>query len=415
MPGGRKWALICGALGGALLIGYFASWVAIDRVEIGLSDFSATYVGATLLRQGDGASMYDQALQAQLRRVLDPADSGGNLPFVNPPLAAAVALPVTLFDLPTAYRLWGLLQVALVIAGLGLAVWAAPGRQALHREEVVAVALLALACVGTWRMLIQAQWDGVSAVGLGAAYACLRKNRPGAAGFVLAAASLIAKPQIALGLAAFVIGRRDRRLILGAAAGVGIAVLLSVLIAGIGGVAGFAGAVISTGTRFKLTSFASFIGVAAAVAGSTGAAYVLAGIGGLLALAAAAWLGSAVRARPARLEAGLAGAAILSVLATPHAYGHDLVLLVPAAAWCLATLVGAARQLAASVTPMAMAAWIAISAASAIDVVTGGAVPPGPLTPWALIAAAIMAGLVCARQGRLAGTAGVPSSVAATG
>jgi peptidoglycan/LPS O-acetylase OafA/YrhL len=115
-----------------------------------------------------------------------------------------------------------------------------------------------------------------------------------------------------------------------------------------------------------------------------------------MAMALAAALGSAVRARPDRLEAGLAGAAVLSVLASPHALPHDLALLVPPAAWCFAAL-AARRSRPAALLKAAILVWIALSAAAAADTVLDGQVPPGPLTPWVLIAAAALAVAVAVR------------------
>ena len=395
-----RWALMGGALCGALLAGYLAIWAGVGGVDIGRSDFTSTYVGATLLREGHGPSMYEQALQTPLHSQLDPAGHGANLPFVNPPLAAAMALPVTFLAPSIAYRVWGLLQLAMLIGGLWLAVRAAPGRERVRVPELAAIVLLSLACMGTWSLLIQGQWDGVSALGLGAAYASLRRGRPVAGGVILAVTSLIAKPQIALGLAAFMIGRRDRRLILGGIAGGVVAVGLSLLVAGPGGIAGFVSGLLSSTTRWQLSTFSSFIGIGSAILGSTGGAYLFAGITGLVALGTAAGLGAAVRDRPERLEAGLAGAAVLSVLASPHAYGHDLTLLVPAAGWCFTALVAERRRLSAPRISAPILIWVAISTAAAIDVATAGAVPPGPLTPWTLIAAAVLAAVAAFRQDR---------------
>ena len=390
-----NWTLVMGAVSAALLVAYLVAWVRIDGLEIARSDFTSTYVGATLLREGHGSEMYDQSLQTVLHSELDPADKGGNLPFVNPPLAAALAMPVSLLGLDAAYRVWSLVQLALLVVAVVVALRAAP-IQTLRRGQIAAIALLALASMGTWAMFIQGQWDGVSALGLATAYASLRRGRPATAGVLLAVTSLIGKPQLALCLAAFVVGRRDWRLIAGGLAGLAVCAGLSVLIAGTAGVAGFLGGLAGSLTRWQLTTFVSLVGIGAAVTGSTAGAYIVAAIGGAMAMALAAALGSAVRARPDRLEAGLAGAAVLSVLASPHALPHDLALLVPPAAWCFAAL-AARRPRPAALLKAAILVWIALSAAAAADTVLDGQVPPGPLTPWVLIAAAALAVAVAVR------------------
>jgi hypothetical protein len=386
------------AIAAAVLLAYVVLWLGAGAAQIGRSDFTSTYVGATLLREGQGGSMYDETLQAPLHAALIAPDREGNLPFVNAPLAAAVALPVSLLSLQAAYRLWSLLQLALLVGAVVVAIRAAPGRRSLPPLTLVAVGLGALACLGTLATLLLGQWDGLSALGLAVAYACLRGRRPATAGAVLAMTALIAKPHLALGLAAFVIGMRDRRLLLGAAGGVVASLLLSLLVASPAGIAGFVGAAIHSTTRWQLANMVSLVGISGAIAGNGTASHLLAAVGSVVAVAIAAALGSAARSRPARLEAALAGAAVLSLLASPHAYWDDLALLVPALAWsftALAARPGGAGRLGAGV----VAAWIAISVAAFVDIASDAARPWGVLTPWVLIGAAALAIATCYREG----------------
>jgi len=393
----RGRTLLAAAACAAIVVAYLALWLGVGAFQIGRSDFTSTYVGATLLREGHGASMYDETLQAPLHASLIAPDREGNLPFVNPPLAAALALPVSLLSLQGAYRLWSILQLALLVISVVVAIRGSPGWRALPRLTLVAIGLVALACLGTWATVLLGQWDGVSALGLAVAYWSLRRGRPATAGAVLAVSSLIAKPHLALGLAAFVLGWRDRRLIGGAVAGAVAAVALSLLVAGPGGVGGFVGAAVHSTTRWQLANMVSLVGIGGAIAGNGTAAHLLAGVAELAAIAAAAVLGSMVRGRPTRLEAALAGAAVLSLLASPHAYWDDLALLVPVAAWSL-TALAARRAGSGSLMTAVIAIWVAISLAAYLDIATGAAVPLGLLTPWALTAAAALAFAVCRRQ-----------------
>jgi alpha-1,2-mannosyltransferase len=393
----RRPALLAGGLCAAAVLAYIALWLQVGPFQIGRSDFTSTYVGATLLRDGHGSSMYDEALQAPLHASLIAPDREGNLPFVNPPLAAALAVPVSLLALPAAYRLWSILQLALLAIAVIVAIRASPGRRTLPPITLVAIGLFALACLGTWATLLLGQWDGVSALGLALAYASLRRGRPATAGAVLAVSSLIAKPHLALGLAAFVLGWRDRRLIVGALAGVVASVALSLLVAGPGGVAGFVGAAVHSTTRWQLANMVSLVGIAGSIAGNGTASHVVAAVAELAAVVLAAILGSAVRRHPIRLEAALAGATALSLLASPHAYWDDLALLVPAAAWSL-TALAAHRQGSGRLRIALPAVWVAISIAAFLDIASGAAVPVGVLTPWTLIAATALATAVCMRQ-----------------
>ena len=114
--------------------------------------------------------MYDEALQAPLHASLIAPDREGNLPFVNPPLAAALALPVSLLSLQAAYRLWSILQFALLVISVVVAIRGSPAWRGLPRLTLAAIGLAALACLGTWATLLLGQWDGVSALGLAVAY-----------------------------------------------------------------------------------------------------------------------------------------------------------------------------------------------------------------------------------------------------
>ena len=393
----RSGPLVAATLCGAMVVAYLVLWLGVGALQIGRSDFTSTYVGATLLREGHGGSMYDEALQAPLHAALIAPDREGNLPFVNAPLAAAVALPVSLLSLQAAYRIWSLLQLALLVGAVMVAIRAAPGRRTLPPLTLFAVGLGALACLGTLATLLLGQWDGLSALGLAIAYACLRGRRPATAGAVLAVTALIAKPHLALGLAAFVIGMRDRRLLLGAAGGVVASLLLSLLVASPAGIAGFVGAAIHSTTRWQLANMVSLVGISGSIAGNGTASHVLAAAGSLIAVVTAGALGAAVRGRPGRLEAALAGAAVLSLLASPHAYWDDVALLVPAAAWSL-TALAVRRDGGNSLRTAVIAIWVAISVAAYLDIATNAAVPAGLLTPWTLIAAAALAIVVCRRQ-----------------
>jgi len=96
----RGSAVLPAAIAAAVLLAYVVLWLGAGAAQIGRSDFTSTYVGATLLREGQGGSMYDETLQAPLHAALIAPDREGNLPFVNAPLAAAVALPVSYTHLP---------------------------------------------------------------------------------------------------------------------------------------------------------------------------------------------------------------------------------------------------------------------------------------------------------------------------
>jgi hypothetical protein len=386
------------AAGCLVLLAYVLLWARTSPLQTGRADFTNAYVGATLLRTGHAASMYSPALQDPLYlRLVAPLHTGV-LPYLEAPTAAALALPYTLLSLHIAYRLWSLTQLLLIAAAAGIAVWAAP-RRTVGRARLAANALLALGGAGTLMTLVLGQWDGLWALGLALVYMWLRQRRMGVAGFALGMTALVAKPQLALGLAALVLGWRDRRLLLGSIGGALTAVLLWLAIAGVGGVTGFVGAVVHSVGVWQPSVMVSFVGITGVLVGNTAAAHVLGAAGSLLLMGVGAAVGAALRGRPARLEAGLASAAFISLLAAPHAYPQDLAMLVPAAAWSLTAL---SATMPAGLWSAALLAWVATTLAVLLDIATRAAPPLGVLTPWSLIAAAALAVAVCLRQ------AGVP-------
>jgi hypothetical protein len=382
---------------GAVIVAYAVLWLHVDRTQIGRSDFTSTYIGATLLRQGHGSSMYSELLQTPLHATLIAPDHEGNLPFVNPPLAAALALPTTWLSLPAAYRLWSGLQFGLLVAATVVAIGATPGQRRLRPVTRLTAGLAAMASVGTVATLLLGQWDGFSALGLALTYAQIRRDRPTAAGAILAVTSLIAKPHLALGLAAFVLGRRDGRLIAGAVLGGAATAAASLLVAGPGGVAGFVGAAVHSTTRWSLANMVSAAGIGGSIFGNSAAAYVSTLVLALAAMAGAAGFGAASRTRGPRLEAALAGATLLSLLAAPHAYWDDLALLVPAAAWSFTGLV--AWHAGIRFWGAAVGAWLGVSLTAFLDI-AGAPDPWCALTPWSLIAAAVLAGVTCVHLSR---------------
>jgi hypothetical protein len=58
------------AIAAALLVAYAVIWTQVSSFDIGRSDFTAFYVGGTLLREGHTGDLYSQALQQPLHSAL---------------------------------------------------------------------------------------------------------------------------------------------------------------------------------------------------------------------------------------------------------------------------------------------------------------------------------------------------------
>jgi hypothetical protein len=379
-------ALLAGGLACALLLTYLALWLGVSRLEIGRSDFTSTYMGATLLRQGHGSRLYDESLQAPLHaRLIAPGDHEGNLPFVNPPGAALLALPVSALDLPAAYRVWSLLQVVLLALGVAAAVRAAPWPRSTPRGVRPAAWLLGVAGAGTANTLLLGQWDGLLTLGVGMAYASWRHDHNEAAGAWLAAVAVLAKPHLFFGVAAFLLGRRDRRALLGAVGGLAVVGALSLLLVGPHGMVDFARISLGGTDRWPLRSLLGFTGLFGSWLGNSASAHALAAVCSVVAVAACVVLGARSR-RVDMFEPTLAGTLVLSLVASPHLLGQDLALLAPAAAWLLAW----ARWPSAKGLRV-LVLWVLLNAVATLDFGNSQPAPPGRLVPIALALLGLLA------------------------
>jgi hypothetical protein len=140
----------------------------------------------------------------------------------------------------------------------------------------------------------------------------------------------------------------------------------------------------------------SFVGIPGSLLGNGISTHVLAAVASVVACAAAWRLGALARTDSSRLTIALAGATVLSLVAAPHAYAQDLVMVAPALVW-VAAWASNYRSAAARSTRTRLAAvfaaWALLSAVAVIDFLDGAVVPPGQLTAWVLV---IAGSAVCA-------------------
>jgi hypothetical protein len=373
----------------AALIAYAILWLQVSPARERGTDFSASYVAALLVTAGHGGQIYDQAAEAARHAAILLPGYRVNLPFITPPTTALLAVPLTLLDPGTAYRLFSLLQVLLLVAAVGVAARAGPWPERSRGARLVAAGA-GLAGTATLPLLLLGQWDGVCALGLTLAYASWRRDRPFSAGLWLALGFGIAKPHLAIGLLVFAIGRRDRRALLGMLAGAAAVIAISVAAVGPGATLGFLGASSFALGHTPAASTLGLLGLAASWLGSGGAANGIAVAGGVLGVAVCGVLGWRSRGHPDRLEATLAAAAALSLVIAPHLLAHDLVVLAPAFVWLAARTarIDWPHPWPGRCATLLVACWLVLALLVALDSGAGSAAPPGRLVPWGLIAAA---------------------------
>jgi Glycosyltransferase family 87 len=376
-----------------LLLAYYAiSWAQVTPLRERGTDFSASYVAALLLRDGKGAQLYNQQVEHAQHLTLLPAGTVIDLPFITPPTSALLALPLTLLDPGTAFRVWSVIELILLALAVWIAIRAGPWPASAGRSPRAATALMALAAGGTYAFLILGQIDGVAALGLAAAYVAWRRCHPAAAGFWMAIAFAATKPHLAIGLGVWLVARRDWRGLAGAVAGCAVIAAISLVLVGPGGLGGFVSAL---GFAAGNTPGASTLGIPGLVAswlGGGSVAVVIGLAGSLLALAGCWLLGARSRRVPQALEVSLAGAAALSLVASPHLLPHDLVILAPAFAWCAARAAAAdAARWPGLVTIRLIGAWAILGVLTLIDTGNAAPAPPGRLVPLGLLGIGIAA------------------------
>ena len=412
----RWFAAVLIALASIVLAHYAQVWTVVPASLAPTSDFAGTYVASTLIRSGEPAEIYDTTAERQALVASGAPVSHDNIPFENPPAAAVVTLPLTLLSAGTAWRTWSMLQLALMVLSLLLVARSAPWPAALPRLPRVAIVLVALAGFGTGLLFLEGQWDGVSVLGLAAAYALWRRDRPAAAGFALGFTAAIAKPQLVIGVAAYMIGRRDWRAAGGALAGAAVTIVIGLIGAGPHALTSFITA-IATPSNSPTAQMQGTTGLFGSLFGHGSGVFLLAVAAGIAAAAVAGWLGTVAHRRPDLFEPSLCGAVALSLFASPHLLGHDLTLLAPVLVAELAWLAGrpGERLWPGPATLGMIGLWVLLSFASQADLSQNTVGFPGRATPWVLllIAAACCALVTRAARPAVAGRERIPQSALA--
>lgn len=367
-----------------------------DALHRGRSDFAATYLTAQLWATDHSAPLYDQSLQAARFRTVS-LDPGGYLPFLNPPMAAVAAAPLTGLDFASAYFVWAALQAGLLLVAVGLAVSAAPWREATPRLVPLAAGSAALASAIVLAEVALGQYDALLTLGVAAAYRGWRRDRPALAGVALGLCAGLAKPHLAVGLGAFLVGRREWRALLGAAGGVLLWAVLSIIAVPWSTLTAYPRGALAGDPSTRPDGIIGIYGPSATLLGEGAAALAVAIVAGVLIAAAALWLGRRSRS-PGLLEVTLAGAVCASLLIPPHVRYYDLVLLVPLIPPLAARLAGAAERTWLRRVPALLLGWLLIGVVALAVDTPDGTIAAFTLCP--LLVVAMAAAVVMARRPR---------------
>ncbi|HKV31833.1 MAG TPA: glycosyltransferase family 87 protein [Candidatus Dormibacteraeota bacterium] len=331
------------------------------------SDFTINYSAGTLVRQGHFAAPYQQAeLGDMMRRVAPGGAIDPRLPFSLPLGAALPYVVLSLLPIELAFRLWQLITIAVMVIAVLLLQRAFP----LPRAPGLAVLGL-LAAIPTWATLTEGQptaWLVLGGAMVVSVLACDSPALAAGAGLLLAV-----KPQYLPVYLVILFAARRWRSLAGAVAGAGL-LLLSPLAGGGAGLIAMIHNALSANQVVAVRLNESWIGVIgpALPASFATAVAIILYLGVLAVLLVLAWR------RPAPVMGFAAFAGALTVLASPHALPHDLLILaVPA--W-LAILLYREGAL-----PNPLPGLLAVDIALLIDL-RGLDLPLGPVVMTAVVA-----------------------------
>ena len=340
------------------------------------SDFTINYSAGTLVRQGHFAAPYQQAdLGDMMRRVAPGGAIDPRLPFSLPLGAALPYAVLSLLPVELAFRLWQLVTVAFLLIAVVLLQRAAPTLPSPAGGVKIAVPGLAmvglLAAIPTWATLTEGQPTAWLFLGGAMVVAVLRADSPAmAAG---AGLLLAVKPQYLPAYLAILFAARRWRSVAAAAAGAGL-LLLSPLVGGTAGLMAMVHNALSANQAVAIRlneSWIGLIGPALPASIATVVAIILY-LGVLAALLVVAWR------RPASVTGFAALAGVLTVLASPHALPHDL-LIVAVPAWLAFVLY---RE---GALPNPLPGLLAVDVALLFDL-RGADLPLGPMVMTAVVA-----------------------------
>ncbi|MBV8195719.1 MAG: DUF2029 domain-containing protein [Candidatus Dormibacteraeota bacterium] len=372
----------------AVLLGVSAACAAAaGAAGVAHGDFDARYAAAVLLRSGQAATAYSS--------LSNGLSAEGGLPALWMPPALLLVLPLSWLPLPVAAAIWDALQVTLLAAAAALVAFRTDLDADISFRWRAGAALLGFAGAGTLEIVALGQWDGVPALGLALGWIALQRDRDQPAMIVVAATALAGKPHLAAGVIIWMIARRPRTVLSFGLVAIATAVL-SVALVPAPALVDWMRNLLSPSDIAITRTGAGLPGLVTMLGGSGSVTSVLAVVTSLAALAVCALLGRRQRAAPG--AAVFASVLTLSLLASPHTYPYDLVLLAPGV---VAMLVSRARQPAAerSLRVTAISAWwILLSGAAFVEVVPLGSFDPKPYLPLVLIAGAAAAGISAIRQ-----------------
>ena len=299
-----------------------------------LDDFDVFYSAGSLFRQGRGHDVYNlSALQSAESQTFGlPTEAFEALPFFNPPHALLLFAPLSLLNLPAAAAIWSLGTALLAAGGFGVLLRAYPLR--LGTLPIACLALGIVSSLPVYQAAIHGQISFLLVLGLCLLYTSMQRQsaRLSLPGLLI----LSLKPQLLLlPVILFVLQRRYRELAIAFAGGL-VLLLAALSLSGVHALADYARLTVAS-TSWNGENGISTLGMfgwVGMVSGATGgqrfdALHQIVLILDALTLAFTAW-GIWRGVRHGRDSGTLLSIAVAgALLASPHFYAQDLLLLVP--------------------------------------------------------------------------------------
>lgn len=293
-------------------------------------DFVAFYTGATLVREGRGADLYDMHAQLARQRELVGEDLGSAelvyLPYINPPLLAVALAPVTALPYVSAFYTFDLLMLFAFAGGVLLLRPVLP-RLARSRPAWAATILLLWGWHPVSRTLFGGQNTVLTLLLLAGLFAAWKRERPLLTGLFLGLLSY--KPQYTLVFGLVLLLRRNGRALAVAAAVAGAHYGVGALVCGPKWPLAMLGTLAELRDTFLTlnapTHFSLIRSLDYSVGGLPGRAIALA----LIAIAFAVCWRRVRKIEPSDPRFGLAWSLLLltTMLASPHLQFYDAGLL----------------------------------------------------------------------------------------
>ena len=319
-------------------------------------DFTAFYAAGRLVNDGMASRMYDLSLVGWIEHLAahGPVGGTGTLPYFNPPFFALPFAPLAHLSLQQAYQVWTVFCVILLAANCVI-LWrlarpmATQWRIAVMAGYLTLYPLLFGLRLGQFSLLLQ--------LSVALAFVCLRDGRDRLAGVSLSL--LLIKPELLLPFVAYLVVKRNRGAFETLIPIATAAVIVSVAMVGVHEALDYPGYLIrsttvnAAGVAPDLMINWSGIGAASFGNGASMLRPVLAGVTGVLALTAVFYL---CRRRSSRTSAYFAmewlALVIATILADPHFYLQDTIIVVPVAVAALAAMDDLGRALGGVVMTM---------------------------------------------------------------